>query len=379
MAENSGPVADQYATARATLRDNVKWLAAGFAAVGAIMLSGTPFTGLGALPAGSGRFIFALLTLFAATFCAFFAWRVLYRVLGPDPSYVNVLRRDNEPKDMVGLTKQERWEYEQVRREFIAHHEELLPYQKEFLDDLEALTVKAWGKYKEATAEPAKTAYLELWRGYSNNEQTVRNWASFVRLHYRAQQGVRYAQWLGLGALVAIIGFVWAVNPEKEAASAKEADAGTVIFNESDRSREPEESTGVALAPVLFRSGKSALDSQAMLSIEHARNYLNEHAETSLLIMAHTDTVATAAFNAKLAADRAHAVHDSLIREGGIAASRIFLALLPETHLPRLTGQEMASADNRSVEFAVIRSPAVLRESEPELRTAGCARLKSWD
>ena len=363
MAEGSGPIADQYATARATLRDNVKWLAAGFAGVGAVLLAGTPFTGLGALQPGNGRFVLALVTLFVATFCAFLAWRILFFVLGPDPSYVNVLRRHAAPQDTSSLTKGQRWEYEQVRREFIAHHEELLPHKKEFLDDLEDLTLKAWNAYKQAATEDMRKHYLELWRGYSNNEQTVKYWASFVRLHYRAQKGVGYAQLLGLGALIALVGFVWAVNPPKGDTPAKEAATRTVIIDKSACGCGRDEPPDVALSPVHFRSGKSALDLQAVQAIEQARNYLREHSEAALLLTAYTDTVATAAFNTKLATDRARAVQESLIREGGIAASRIFVGVLPETDLPRLTAQEAADADNRSVEFAVIRAPPSFRSN----------------
>lgn len=363
MAEDSGPLADQYASARTTLRENVKWLAAGFAGVGAVLLAGTPFTGLGALQPGNGRFALGLATLFIATLCAFLAWRILFFVLGPEPSYVNVLRKGNEPKNIPGLTKRELWEYEQVRREFIAHHEELLPDKREFLDDLELLTVRAWDAYKKATTQDLKKHYLELWRGYSNNEQTVKYWASFVRLHYRARKGVEYAQWLGLGALIALVGFVWAVNPPKEDTPTKAAAPGTVIIDESACECGPDEPADVALSPVRFRTGKSALDSQALLAIEQARNYLAEHSEAALLLMAHTDTVATAGFNTKLATDRARAVQGSLIREGGIAASRVFVGVLPETDLPRLTTQEVADADNRSVEFAVIRVPPSFRNS----------------
>src|ERR1700676_5570916 len=52
--KSGGDVADTdpFATAKANLRDTIKWLTTTFAAIAAAILAGSPLTGLGALPLG---------------------------------------------------------------------------------------------------------------------------------------------------------------------------------------------------------------------------------------------------------------------------------------------------------------------------------------
>ena len=358
MTKDSDTPTDQFATARATLRDNVKWLATGFAAVGGVVLAGTPFTGFGALEFPGLRFGIAALCLFAATLCAFLAWRILFFVLGPDPSYVNVLRENGDPQTLPALTKTERKEYQRVREEFIRHRDELLPNGVKFLDGLEALTTKAWDAYTQTQ----NANFQALWLQYTQNEQTVKYWASFVRLHYRVRSGVAKAQWLGLVILIALIGFVWAASPPEENDKKKGASDAPILVDQRTcdcAGSASDKTAGARVATVLFETGKSTLDGRALAEIQRARDYLNAHADMGLLLYARTDTVATDRINTPLAADRARVVQSALIREGGIAASRVFATTLPESDLPTLTGQEAAKVENRSVDLVAVRVPRI--------------------
>lgn len=47
----------------------------------------------------------------------------------------------------------------------------------------------------------------------------------------------------------------------------------------------------------------------------------------------------------------------ALIAEGGIAASRVFVAEMPETDLPTLTGRAIDSQSNHSVQLMLLALP----------------------
>ena len=58
--------ADPYATAKANLRDTVKWLAAALASVAAIAIGSSPLTSLGSLQPTDARFQLAVAALAVA-------------------------------------------------------------------------------------------------------------------------------------------------------------------------------------------------------------------------------------------------------------------------------------------------------------------------
>ena len=92
-------------------------------------------------------------------------------------------------------------------------------------------------------------------------------------------------------------------------------------------------------------------------AIAAARAYLQEHEAAVLVLLAHTDTTGGEPRNRTVAAERGSAVRSMLLREGGIAASRVFVAELPKTDLPNLTLPQVADAENRSVELLVVTMP----------------------
>ncbi len=99
---------DRYASSKATLRENVKWLAASFAGMAALLLAGTPFTGFGSLPIFSPRFFAAVIGLLTATFCAFRVWKLLLDIMRPDATYTRYLRDGVNPEQDNTISAAER-------------------------------------------------------------------------------------------------------------------------------------------------------------------------------------------------------------------------------------------------------------------------------
>jgi outer membrane protein OmpA-like peptidoglycan-associated protein len=345
---------DRYASAKATLRDNVKWLATSFAAMAAVLLAGTPFTGFGSLPLLSLRFCFAAVGLVGAAGSSFIVWRILLTMLRPDATYTRYLKAENDPNADESLTAQDKLEYAALKAEFEIRKKELLPANTNTLDELEKVVDDAWDAYGGA---PGDTREKEDWLEYRANLREVREWAAFTRLHQRVTRGLRVVQAWGVAILFLLTVFAWTVNP---APSSDKNSAATTVVLDQRSSRHParsDVSSDVHLLPVLFELGKSSLTVGGLDSIGRARDYLRSNPEAGLLILAHTDTLGRPHLNATLAAERASTVRNALVEQGGIAPTRVYIAALPKTDLPAVTADEVPLADNRAVQFLIFQMP----------------------
>jgi len=345
---------DRYATARATLRENVKWLSASFAGMTAVVLAGTPFTGFGALAFPSGRFFGALSGLVAATGCAFFALQLLLKMVRPDATYTRYLR-EHPGDDLSNLNAEDQAEYRELKAEYEVHKQELLPAGRTTLEGLEKLVDDAWQVYQE---NPTDALAKDRWSAYQANFRAVEDWASYTRLHQRIERGFKSLRGLGLGMLFSLALFAWCSNPDKDKGGTSSKSSVTIeqgigASAPPDKPRPP----SVQLKPVLFDPGKSILTSDGRAAVGGARNYLREDAGTAVLLLAHTDTTGGDETNARLAAARAHVVRDALVGEGGIAPTRVFVTELPKMDLTTLTGPQVPLDLNRTVEFAVVTLP----------------------
>jgi outer membrane protein OmpA-like peptidoglycan-associated protein len=83
-----------------------------------------------------------------------------------------------------------------------------------------------------------------------------------------------------------------------------------------------------------------------------------------LLIRAHTDTVAADAVNVPLAKERASAVKELLLKQGGVGARRLYVSQLPEQALPQVTRDGTANHENRSVRLQLAMPAAPSRTSK---------------
>lgn len=337
-------VLDPYATGKANLRDNVKTLIALFSGVAGVLLAGTPFSGYGGLDAFSLRWWVATATLLVAIALFGLGVRKLLKVLRPDLAYPEALR-DKATKPPK-LSPSDSKEYDYLRAEWIAHHTEILPNGTKTIEKLEHDADLAYDLQARTNTE----ADRKKWEDLYDTQSRVNHWAAFTRLHYRVTRGIDVVLWWGLLALICIGIFAWAVGREGDAAP-------TVVVINKIGPPPPIDPPLPAVNPIRFDTNLWELSSEALITINSARNHLRAHPEWALLVFAYTDTQGGPKVNRTLSAKRADEVVRALTSEGGITRARIFVAMLPETDLPVVTAQEVDSEANRTVQLLLFKMP----------------------
>jgi outer membrane protein OmpA-like peptidoglycan-associated protein len=336
---------DQFATSKANLRDTIKWLATTIAALAALVVAGTPFSAFGTLELLSGRFVIAAAGLLVAASCLLLVWLRLLDMLRSDAVFPTQLRSTYIPPS----ERADREEIDDLRKHLADHGGDLLPTGVGTFDDLESVVAGEWAT---ANAAPGNAALMERYKGYSGNVEMYLNYSTFARLHRRVERNVRFVVGLTALAIVALFSFAYAANPPKT------VPADRIVVVQTAPVTAGVGGTQQALGPVRFELGSARLERSALNAIVAARAFLREHETAGLVLLAHTDTTGGEQRNRTLAAERGAAVRRVLLQEGGIAASRVFIAELPKTDLPTLTLPQMPEADNRAVEFLVVTVPA---------------------
>ncbi|MGZ5163779.1 MAG: OmpA family protein [Burkholderiales bacterium] len=340
--------ADPYASAKATIRDTVKWLAAVFASLAAAVIAGTPFSGLDI--AGHGAWV-AIVGLMLAFLCIVFAlWRTL-RLLRPDILFAYDLAT---PRAGVGLDRHEAKEIESVRAAINRRSADLLPLNysnvEELADELrcegEAM-LAAHNRGDNADRERHRKRYEQL----KSDLSEPLDFAAYLRLYQRLRRETPILITFATFALLFLLLFVLAADKPK-----KTTDGSLLIVHSPPTKVEPTRIDDPLpnLSPVLFVTGRAEVTSDGLDAIAKALEVMRNNPKAILLLKAYTDTRASDTLNRSLARRRADAVRQRLIAQGGIARNRIFVAELAKTDLPELTEQEIASRQNRSVEFVVI-------------------------
>jgi outer membrane protein OmpA-like peptidoglycan-associated protein len=340
---------DPYVVAKASLRDNVKTLIAVFGGIAGVLLAGTPFSGYGSLELCSPRWVIASLALLLSLVLLGWSIRRLLFVLTPDLAYTNLLV--DETKDAEILA---------VQQEFAVRKGELLPKRDpnnpgspriDSVSDLINEKRIAWANYQ---ADLTKADLKEEYDRLADALASINHWSAFTRLHVRVSRGTDTVFWIGLAAIVSIAVFALASNaPKKESAAAPTV----YVVLPSSPSPVAAASPLPVLPPVLFATGKADLTSDAVTAIDKAREYLRTHAEVGVLVFANTDTMGGDAVNEDLARRRAQRVADLLRKEGGVSASRVFVAPLAKRDLPALTTPRTEKPANRAVEMILIPMP----------------------
>ena len=340
---------DPYATAKANLRDNVKTLATIIAGVAGLVLAGSPFSGLGALSLIDLRFFAAIAGLAVAAIALFVAWRWLIFTLTPDINYSGWLKDGFTDEDVknLKLSKREEKEIFWLRDEFKAHKKELIPEGFASLDEFDTYLEDEWKRLESITPPPDKADYLR----YLENFDAVAYWAAFARLQYRVRKGINVGQYFGLAGIIGLVAFAWAANPKKE--DGKPLVVRVEACGSCASPKAPEKAASQA-ARVEFETNVAKLDAVAFMALRAVAADLRAHPSEGVLLMAHTDTVASDRINRSLAVRRADSVYAALVGPGGIAANRVFMSPLPKVDLPVLTGIETAQRENRSVELLTI-------------------------
>lgn len=114
---------------------------------------------------------------------------------------------------------------------------------------------------------------------------------------------------------------------------------------------------------LLFDFDSDVVKGSARSNLSTLAKSLDQYPKSNLLIVGHTDSVGTAAYNEDLSRRRSNAAADYLASEG-VARSRLQTMGLGETE-PVATGNtEAAMAKNRRVEVAIYASPELVAEAK---------------
>jgi len=396
ISESSAPPpapTDPYVTTRANLRDTIKWLAATFSALAAVVVAGSPLSGLGKLPFGLQWFA-AAAVLVAAFSCICVALATTISLLRGDFVYLSDIlgtAAANEAvasslagwltnprkrlkhalfrgKDLADLDAADRQLMPMLRDNLKAHPGEILPFDYPTVEDFKVEIDKQKNEFDEArtrwkaqlTPDTAK-AYREArtkWESLLSTQQKVLFFASTFLLYARFRRAMGKLFLLGGAALVLLVIFGnLTTETEKESKS-----ASSITNNFPSPPTLPPPLPPVAqalpsLQPVLFATGKASLDDENLKRVDAARAALRANPRASLLLFAHTDTIAGDQVNEELAHQRGTAVRRALIREGGLDAARILVSEQPKSGLPQLTGTQTESPTNRSVVMQLVNLP----------------------
>lgn len=333
---------DGFSGARATLRENVRWLATCFSGAVGIILAGTPFIGFGSLEIGSDPFRYAVIGLAVGTIALLAAIAYLFYILRPDVIYPNYVRQ----ADVKGLGRLEGREIAALRKEFALRRDQMIPTSMTSVDALETEIEKRW----QASGGDETTIDGKLWAHYRNNLRNVYTWATYARFHRRVRHGIVVVGLLALIAMAGLSVFAWHVVPKTQG---KDGTAVTIL----NVMRTPDPRPSGQVRTVFFEPGKAELLSAALEIVEKVRADVRDRPRAVVIVYAYTDTMGTAAFNAKLARDRAFAVQRALTGPGGVARAQVLVAALPETNLPTITEDERSEPRNRAVDLVVAELP----------------------
>jgi hypothetical protein len=340
---------DPYATAKGNLRDTIKWLATTFGAFTAVVVAGAPFSGFGALTPWTVRFDVAIVSLAFSAICLAGVWSILIHLLKPDLVYTSYLLAGFQLDDTITGK-----EIRKVREEIRAHATDLFPPDITNFDGLVKLTQAHWdvaSDQNKTTSEQA--AARQSCADYTSLVHRILDYAAFVRLHHRTFDAMSSIKILGGLAMLSLIVFAWASNPAKS----EPRQSVTVL--------QPYSKVGPfdPMPTILFAQDSSAISAFEQRKITIARQFLLKQPAAGVLLKAHTDTTGSDEHNRDLANRRGIAIREALTKPGGIAPSRVFIAELANTDLPKITPKQTAAPENRSVELLAVQLPDV---SKPE-------------
>lgn len=194
----AAPSPDPFASAKANLRDTIKWLATTFAAVAGVVLAGSTFSGLGALPAGPRLLVAIVGALLGFIFTLWGIARIL-GLLKSEAYFLGDLERDDAMRQWVN-----------------AHAEDLLP--AEFANVESFLTARRTARREvldPALRQQAVQRYREIDRASARITSLLHFQVMANRLGAEAKALLTIAGF----AILGLATFAWAVSPPKPAAN----------------------------------------------------------------------------------------------------------------------------------------------------------------
>lgn len=334
-----------YAAARAALRDTVKWLVAAFASIAAVIVAGGPLSSAN-LDSAHAPFWISLGFAVAALVLVGCGLSITLGLLRPDGLYATELCR---PKDG------EKPEVAVARKEINDHAEDLLPPGRASVKDVLDERTKTLCDLEASAADPDLVAKLTTHLAELEAAlQRALDFALYQILYARLDSAKPQLFGLGLATLACL---TVSVAVGKAARTEKFDPVTLMVFQAGSQQSKPTLDEVPRLEPVLFQPGSAQITAPGLAAIEIAREVLEKNPGYVLLLAAHTDTMASEQINRDLSQRRGAEVRSSLLQQGGVQPSRVFISELPESALPLLTGDEVREARNRSVELVLARLP----------------------
>lgn len=342
---------DAFATHKANLRDTVKWLAGVFAALAGAVIAGAPLSGINDVPWRSVQFLAALTSLLVGFACLCTALVLTLRLLRSDVLFPADLNPD------VSLNGRDDATEIQVLREIVDRHRLDLflpefPSMRASLERVRELQALAGASRDDKETFKEFDQAIEI---LVANQRSVLAYAVYQRFYNRLRASTRPLFALGTCALLALLVFGMITKPSKSAPTPPILVLATpTVVGEAGR----EPAALPELAPVTFAMGSSSISTNGLETISKAHDALLKNPGAGILLFSHSDTVADSRRNRPIARNRAQGVRDLLVKHGGIAASRVFTAELPEEALPILTKDETDEFRNRSVRMQLFHQEA---------------------
>jgi hypothetical protein len=206
---------DPFASAKANLRDTVKWLATTFAALAAVVLAGTSLTGLSHLT--GLKLAVALIGGGGGLACVILAAGVMLRLLTSESFYVTSLETP---------------QFANLKDTLNRHSEDILPPELVSVDQLLQLRRQARQTARSLAGTPTSPQYLDARRFLTEIEPPMvrlTNLAHFEVLRNRMQAAEPTLFRLAIGALVGL-GVFAVFAGSKDDKSTADAQGPTVVL-----------------------------------------------------------------------------------------------------------------------------------------------------
>lgn len=148
-------------------------------------------------------------------------------------------------------------------------------------------------------------------------------------------------------------------NMDKQAAEIKQTVPGATVIREGE---------GIIVkfdSGILFDVDKTDIKSDAETNLKNLAASLKNNPETNILIIGHTDSTGTSAYNVDLSVHRAASVKNFLT-ERGIRNSRLNIDGRGETEPIADNGTQAGRAQNRRVEIVIMANDKMKKQAKEE-------------
>jgi hypothetical protein len=214
---NDESAMEDYSDAKENIRDTIKWLAASYASMAAIVMAGTPFSSIGSLTPLEWRFNTAAVGLMVAFILVLWGLYKTLVLLAPDDLYASDLKEEKLGKKLYAEIKTHSWDLLPRNYSTIEKLLEATRSEEAVLGGLNLKTQKQ--EYEESR---------EKLRLFNTHLERLLHFALFKRMYERLETQIKPLFCIGAAALVSLFIFAWAANPPKESTTKVSIETGVL-------------------------------------------------------------------------------------------------------------------------------------------------------